>query len=238
MAKERRLKTLAPATVNKALSAIRVMLDHSVKELELISGNVAKTVTSLTVDEIEDPRLPFEPADIWTIFSAELPKNDGVSVRTLFWVLLLAPFTGCRLEELGKLRPGDIRRYDGIDHIAIKADRRRVREAQGGPAKRVKTSASKRDMLIHPVLIEAGFLDLVFKRREKNAEWLFRSSKPTSTAAARNVCRASSTTFWMQSGSPIPSWCFTLCDTPANARLGAKYLARSWICCSGTLTAR
>lgn len=172
------LATLAPPTVNKALSAIRVMLDHAVEELEVIQENVAKTVKSLPKKEIEDPRLPFEPGDMQTIFSAELPVKEGVSAATLFWVLLLAPFTGCRLEELGKLRPANVRRHDGIDYIAIEPDRRRVREQQGGPAKRVKTASSKRDIPVHPILIKAGFLDMVAKRRAAGAQWLFPELEP------------------------------------------------------------
>lgn len=166
-------KTLAPATVNKALSAIRVMLDHAVEELEVVGENVARTVKSLPKDEIEDPRLLFEPDNLQTIFNAKLPVRDGVSVQTLFWVLLLAPFTGCRLEKLGKLRPGNIRRFDGLPYIAIEPDRRRMREEQDGPVKRMKTASAKRDIPVHPILIEAGFLGLVARRRTEGAEWLF-----------------------------------------------------------------
>ncbi|MDR6145879.1 integrase [Sphingomonas sp. SORGH_AS870] len=173
LAKAQGLKLLAPATVNKALSAIRVMLDHAVEELEVITENVAKTVKSLPKNEIEDPRLPFEPQDLVKIFSAELPNKSGVAPSTLAWTLLLAPFTGCRLEELGKLRLGNVRIYDGIPYIAIEPDRLRIREEQEGPAKRMKTASAKRDIPLHPILIKAGFLDLVAKRRNENAEWLF-----------------------------------------------------------------
>jgi integrase len=167
------LKTLSPATVNKALSAIRVTLDHAVEELEVIGENVAKSVKSLAKASAEDARLPFEPQDLVKIFSADLPEKSGVSSSTFAWTLLLAPFTGCRLEELGKLRPGNVRTYDGIPYIAIELDRLRVREEQDGPAKRVKTASAKRDIPLHPILIEAGFLDLVAKRRDEDAEWLF-----------------------------------------------------------------
>ncbi|MBB5712292.1 site-specific integrase [Sphingomonas xinjiangensis] len=173
LAKAHGLATLSPATVNKALSAVRVTLEHAVEELEVISGNVAKTVKSLPTSEIEDPRLPFEPQDLVRIFNAPLPEKSGVSTSTLCWTLLLAPFTGCRLEELGKLRPGNIKIYDGIPYIAIEPDRVRVREEQEGPAKRVKTASAKRDIPLHPILIEAGFLDMVAKRRDEGAEWLF-----------------------------------------------------------------
>ncbi|MFV0625369.1 DUF6538 domain-containing protein [Sphingomonas sp. ac-8] len=172
-ARSHNLRTLASDTVNKALSAIRVTLSHAVEELEVIADNVAKGVKSLPRDDIEDARLPFDPADLQRIYSAELPKKEGVSTQTLFWVLLLAPFTGCRLDELGSLRPGNVRRYEGIDYIAIEVDRRRVREQQDAPKKRIKTASAKRDIPIHPLLIEAGFLDLVERRREEKAAWLF-----------------------------------------------------------------
>ena len=177
-AKEHSLKTLAPATVNKALSAIRVMLDHAVEDMQVVSENVAKTVKSKRDDSIYDARLPFEPEDMRKIFSSPLPAKEGVSVETLFWILLLAPFTGGRLEELGTLRPGNLKEYDGIPYIAIEPDRLRVREQEEGRAKRAKTSSAKRDIPIHSVLIGAGFLDFVAKRKAEGAQWLFPELKP------------------------------------------------------------
>ena len=107
-----------------------------------------------------------------TIFTVELPIKDGVSIETRFWMLLLAPFTGCRLEQSGKLRLGDVRQFDGIDYISIEPDRHLVREAQAGAGRRVKTASAKRDIPVHSVLFEAGFFDLVSKRRTEGAEWL------------------------------------------------------------------
>jgi integrase len=167
------LPTLSPATVNKALSAIRVTLEHAVEELEVIDGNVAKTVKSMPKRSLEDARLAFEPDDMVRIFTSPLPERSGVTSRTLFWTLLLAPFTGCRLDELGKLRPGNIKTYDGIPYIAIEPDRLRVRQEQEGPAKRMKTASAKRDIPLHSTLLEAGFLDMVAARRAEDTEWLF-----------------------------------------------------------------
>lgn len=173
IASEQSLSTLVPATVNKALSCIRVTLEFAKEELEIIEKNVAKDVRSLPTDRIEDKRLPFEPADLQLIYSSPLPTKDGVSPRTLAWVLLLAPFTGGRLDEMGSLRPANVRRYDGIDYIAIEPDRRAKREGSDDPNKRVKTSSAKRDIPIHPTLIKAGFLDYVEERRQAGDEWLF-----------------------------------------------------------------
>lgn len=173
LAENEGLPTLSPATVNKALSAIRVTLEHAVEELEVIDGNVAKTVKSMPKKSLEDARLAFEPEDMVRIFTSPLPERSGVAPRTLFWILMLAPFTGCRLDELGKLRPGNIKTYDGIPYIAIEPDRIRVRQEQQGPAKRMKTASAKRDIPLHSTLLKAGFLEMVNARRAEGAEWLF-----------------------------------------------------------------
>jgi hypothetical protein len=92
------------------------LTDHAVEEREVIDGNVAKTMKSMPKKSVEDARLPFEPEDMTRIFSSPLPERSGVAPRTLFWILMLAPSTGCRLDELGKLQPDNIKTYDGIPY--------------------------------------------------------------------------------------------------------------------------
>lgn len=83
IADEEGLPTLAPDTVNKALSCIRVTLEHAVEELEVIEENVARGVKSLPRKETEDQRLPFTREDMQIIFHADLPQKDDVSEQTL-----------------------------------------------------------------------------------------------------------------------------------------------------------
>jgi hypothetical protein len=45
-------------------------------------------------------------------------------------MVLLAPFTGCRLEEIGTLRPINVRSEQGIWFIAVEHDRAQVRAGQ------------------------------------------------------------------------------------------------------------
>jgi hypothetical protein len=77
------LPTLAPDTVNKALSAVRVTLEHAKEELELIEENVAREVRSLARNTINDARLPFNREDMKTIFAAPLPSKEGVPADAL-----------------------------------------------------------------------------------------------------------------------------------------------------------
>jgi hypothetical protein len=74
---------------------------------------------------------------------------------------------------LGEIRPNNVKTHDGIAYIAIEPDRLRVSKEQDGTAKRVKTASAKRDIPLHPILIEANFLDMVANRRAERAEWLF-----------------------------------------------------------------
>jgi integrase len=82
----------------------------------------------------------------------------------LFWLPLLALFTGARLEELGQLLVRDVQSQDGIDYLAITTI---------GGRKSLKNLASVRRVPIHPELVKIGFLDFVKKQREEGQEELF-----------------------------------------------------------------
>jgi hypothetical protein len=111
------LGTLAPATVNKAVTGLRSITEHVVEKMPKVplELNAAKHAKLLELDDSEDKRLPFEEGDMEAIFrNLTISDTTGISEETLFWIVLLAPFTGCRLEELGTLRPLNIRSEQGI----------------------------------------------------------------------------------------------------------------------------
>ncbi|WP_035382517.1 tyrosine-type recombinase/integrase [Ferriphaselus sp. R-1] len=92
---------------------------------------------------------PFSTDELTSIFSPEnlkaRPKPDD------YWLPLLGLYTGGRIEELCQLAITDIVCVDGIWAISINDE----------DYKSVKTDASKRNVPIHPTLIELGFLDYV-----------------------------------------------------------------------------
>lgn len=63
---------------------------------------------------------------------------------------LARPHNGPRLNELGQLHVGDVRREDGVWFLAI----------EPGAEKRVKTRSSPRRIPVHPALVKLGFLGL------------------------------------------------------------------------------
>jgi integrase len=175
------LATLAPATVNKALSALRSVTEHVIDKMSSVplEINAAKMAKFVEVEDSEDKRLPFDEGDMKAIFRDLVIKDaTGISEATLFWMVLLAPFTGCRLEEIGTLRPINVRSEQGIWFIAVERDRAQVRAGQDQVEKSLKSSNSDRDIPIHSVLIRAGFLDYVERRRSEGEEWLFPDLTP------------------------------------------------------------
>lgn len=78
---------------------------------------------------------------------------DGRPGNAVFWVPLIAAYTGARREEIAQLYIADIRQHEtGQWFIRIIDDR---------PDKSLKTDSSRRDVPIHSDLIKLGILELV-----------------------------------------------------------------------------
>ncbi|MDE4917466.1 integrase [Cupriavidus metallidurans] len=106
------------------------------------------------------PRISFDADDVQRIFSHPIfSARAAVSKRqaggiAVFWLPLLACFSGARLEEIGQLKQGDFKESAGprkIDYFVID-------NAEG---KSTKTKTSNRDVPLHPVLIRLGLLNYV-----------------------------------------------------------------------------
>jgi integrase len=176
-ARERGLKKLSGATVAKLVSGLRVTLDHACDPLRLISSNPAAGVKVKGAKSDVDARMPFSPEDLSLIFADPLMTADPIGESsTTFWLILLAVLTGMRIEEMGKLRPGNVRQENGIWYIAVERDTRRRRDAEaaeGKASKQAKTVSSYRHIALHWLAIEAGFLDYVAVQRQRGEAWLF-----------------------------------------------------------------
>jgi integrase len=92
---------------------------------------------------------PFTNDELQKIFS---PKSLLAMPRPAdFWLPILALHTGGRIEELCQLAITDILKVDDIWAISINDD----------DYKSVKSDAARREVPIHPQLIQLGFLDYV-----------------------------------------------------------------------------
>ncbi|HHJ1363547.1 DUF6538 domain-containing protein [Pseudomonas aeruginosa] len=78
---------------------------------------------------------------------------DGRPGNAVFWIPLIAAYTGARREEIAQLYVADVIQHEtGQWFVRIVDDR---------PDKSLKTDSSRRDIPIHDDLIELGILDLI-----------------------------------------------------------------------------
>ncbi|EMD84627.1 DUF6538 domain-containing protein [Pacificimonas flava] len=177
IARRDELPTLSGPTIAKHMSGLRSVLDHAVETLGLMDRNVAKDVKVTGSKSAIDARLAHTPEDLRVIFSSPMMTDSTDRLRTTdFWLVMMAPLMGIRIEEAGKLRPGNVKIDRGITYISIERDtlrKRRENHAKGEVAKRAKTKAGYRDIPVHWILIEAGFLEYVERKRAAGSEWLF-----------------------------------------------------------------
>jgi len=176
-ARANELKLLSNPTVAKLVSGLRVVLGYACDPLRIIRANPAATVVVHGSKSPDDARLPFDETELLQIFSegrvvdplSTLPDSE-------FWLQVLAPLTGMRIEEMCKLRPSNIQCEKGSWYFAIERDRavrRRKAEADGEAEKTAKTKTSYRHVPLHWLLLEAEFLAFVRVQATAGRDWLF-----------------------------------------------------------------
>ena len=93
-----------------------------------------------------EERAAFDADDLQAIFA----PLDAMRKPFMLWCPWLALFTGGRATEIAQLRVVDVFEVDGVPAIRIDDD-----------AGRLKTLASRREVPLHPALVQKGFLEYV-----------------------------------------------------------------------------
>jgi integrase len=106
-----------------------------------------------TVDA-KTARLPFTTDELKTILS-KAKTADSVALR---WVPLIGLYTGMRLEEIGQLSPGDIKRESYKDAHGKLRETAVIYVTEEGEGQGLKNSTSVRRVPVHRELVRAGFL--------------------------------------------------------------------------------
>ena len=175
VAKRDGLPTLAEPTVGKQVAAIRSLLSTAVHQ-EWIKINPAAGISIEGARWDGDERDHFSDDDMRRIYSSPLMTDPDACGDTTFWLLFLAPFHGTRPGEHCKLKPREIVEDDGDWVMRIRADKRTRgvgKPAGGSQPRKQKTRSSIRDIPIHWIVIEGGFLDFARLQADRGAEWLF-----------------------------------------------------------------
>lgn len=151
---------LAPATVNRNLEIVRQILRSAATEgIQTVDGVDTSRLRRRDTIRARDKRVPFSADDcrsifrspIWTGSRSEKRRRfpgDVIIRDALFWVPIIAAYTGARREEIAGLMPEDVAFEEGAWVFRIRPNRLR-------PG--LKTAASARVIPAHRDLVRAGF---------------------------------------------------------------------------------
>lgn len=150
---------LSPATVNRNLEIVRQILRSAATEgIVTVEGVDTSRLRRRDNVRARDKRSPFSTEDCRAIFSSPIWTGSRSEKRrrfpgeivirdALFWVPIIAAYTGARREEIAGLMPEDVAFEDGSWVFKIRPNRLR-------PG--LKTAASARVIPAHQDLVRAG----------------------------------------------------------------------------------
>lgn len=138
------VKPMSTNSVNKHIMRLNALLSYAVTE-GVVTVNYAQGVMLSDKRKVDELRKVYSADDIQAIVD-NLPKEQGRPER--YWIPLIAMFSGMRLDEICQLYVEDVRQVDGVWCFNVNDDK----------DKKLKNSASKRVVPIHPVLVRCGFL--------------------------------------------------------------------------------
>ena len=179
IAAAQKLPKLSPPSVGKHVAAIKALLSVA-KEYEWVPVNVAEGITVEGARHTGTERDHFNDHEMALIYNSRLMTDPDACSDTMFWILFLAPFHGSRPGEHCQLKPHEIVQEEGDWIMRFRADRHVQQNEDGTPQarRRLKTLQSQRDVPLHWIVLEGGFLDFVAVQQARRAPWLFDDLKP------------------------------------------------------------
>jgi integrase len=167
---------LAPASVNKSLAAINVLMMQALND-GLIDNNPARNVSVKADRHAKEARLPFDLLALKAIFAGpvhteQLRPKAGAG-EAAYWLPILALYTGARLEELGQLHPEDVAEEAYLDDQDVEQKVWVFSFTDRGEGQGLKNAGSRRRIPVHPKLIELGFVDFVKGLQEEDRARIF-----------------------------------------------------------------
>ena len=139
---------LEPRSVNKYRQLLRSLFKWAL-EHEYVAVNPATVLRDVKEPPPREGREDFTDEDLVTYF-ARLPQEQE-PLPFLYWIPRIMAYTGMRLGEASQLRKQDLREAMGL----------RVLDLNTEDGKTLKNAASRRQVPIHPRLVELGLLEFI-----------------------------------------------------------------------------
>jgi integrase len=166
----------APGTVKKLLGLLGGMFQVALEDDSRfgVENNPARAVKVRGALGEAKPRKPFSVEDLNAIFSSPVftrgERPIGGAGDAAYWLPFLGLYTGARLNEIGQLRPEDVKTEGGITFIHFTDQGEGLRLKQGGK--------SRKRVPVHPEVVRLGFLRYVDKMKKAKSARLFPDLKP------------------------------------------------------------
>lgn len=160
--------TLQKDTVRKLLNLLRAVFQVAVDN-DRLPKNPAAGIKIPKDAPGQPKRVPFSLESLRTLFRSEVythgKRPAGGAGEAAYWLPLLGLWTGARLDELGQLEVGSVKRESGVWYFDFEPDPTK--------GKRLKNPNSRRRVPIHPELLRCGFLGYVAETKAAGHSWLF-----------------------------------------------------------------
>jgi integrase len=168
------------ANIKVKITRIRTLLNYAADN-DVIAVNPAATVKIIVPDDAD--RKPFDLPALRALFDSPVYSRDHRPTagrgEAAYWLPILGLYTGARLEELGQLRPEDVRleTYPDEDDNDQSAWIIRITEDVAAGLK-LKNAGSRRLIPVHPALEELGFIKLVLDAQASGQKRIFSELRP------------------------------------------------------------
>lgn len=205
-AREKPFPVATPNTIrDNYFSVVRWVLNYAV-ELDALPSNPAREVKVANADKgrratrkpqfkVEELNALFRQPVFAGCASAERPNTPGSFKFDDHrkWVPLLMLFSGARPSEIAQLAVSDVRDEEPVPYISILTEYDPDDPDDRPFVLSHKTANARREIPIHPTLVELGFLAYVRARREAGDIRLF-----PSWAASKNPRKLYSAARWIR----------------------------------------
>lgn len=165
------MKPICPATQYKHVKALKSFFHWCMVQFDMRRDVTSCVRGSDYARDKEQSRQPFDDAELSTIFNHDFLK--ALDAPWKFWAIVIAFFTGMRVNEIGQIDVDDICEVAvgvGPDGCTLTEPCISLNSRNG---KRLKTRNANRYLPIHSKLVELGFLDYVGHMKRLHFKHLF-----------------------------------------------------------------
>ena len=160
-------RKVSSTTIRKKYFSVMKVIFNYARSNGYITENPVESVKVIAAEKNEPTRVPYSIQQIEMVLSSSLFRERvDDKLREYRFIILLAIFTGARMEEIARLQTADMGEEDDIPYIFIRA------HDEDGHT--IKTFSARRRVPIHPRLMsEFGFRSFVEEKRRERQKYVF-----------------------------------------------------------------